>query len=119
MAVSNRRHFPRKREDAVVQLLIARDPGESQTENIRFIPVKKYNESEEGLYLEVGYALDPGANVCIKMISPDVDSRDEAYRIFYGRVIWCKALDNEKQRFGMGVKIVEKAVQARILSSRF
>ena len=36
-----------------------------------------------------------------------------------GQVIWCNEIDDSISRFGIGVKILRKVVQANVLTSRF
>jgi hypothetical protein len=35
------------------------------------------------------------------------------------QVIWCKKLHDKTRRFGVGVKILRRVVQADVLTSRF
>ena len=77
------------------------------------------NQSENGLYIEIGRALQPGSNVSIKMIAPERCRSEDAYFMHDGRVVWCKKVDGETSRFGVGVKILHKVVRADVLTSRF
>lgn len=117
MANTNRRHFLRQNKDATIQVLLTQNdftiPKDSD-----FIPVKMYNQSENGLYIEIDRALQPGSNVSFKMIEPEKYRAEDAYFIYDGRVIWCKKIDDKHSRFGVGVKILNKLVQAEVLNSR-
>ena len=119
MATINRRHFPRQNEDATIQVLIAPDYTAHPQEPRDSIPVKMYNQSEDGLYIEIDRALQPGSNVRIKMVAPEGDHPEDAYYMHDGRVMWCRRVDEETSRFGVGVKILRKVVRAEVLTSRF
>jgi hypothetical protein len=119
MAKTNRRHFPRQDEKATIQLLITPDHSADDRDGHDFIPVEMYNQSEGGLYIEIDRPLQPGSNVSLKMVAPKVDHPEDAYYMHDGRVIWCKKVDDETSRFGVGVKVVRKVVQAKVLTSHF
>ena len=119
MAETNRRHFPRQNEDATIQVLIPSGHSEDPEDRHKLIPVKLYNQSEDGLYIEINRALKPGANVSFKMVAPEGDQPGDVYYMNDGRVIWCKKVDDETSRFGVGVQIIRKVVQAEIMTSRF
>jgi len=118
MTQTNRRHFPRKNEDANIQVLITSDHFIDLKDRSDFIPAKIFNQSEDGLYIEVDRALQPGSDVHFKMVGPEKDHPEDAYFIYDGQVIWCKKVDDKTSRFGVGVKILNKLVQAEILTSR-
>jgi hypothetical protein len=118
MAKTNRRHFPRQDEEATIQVLITPDYSADPKDRHDSIPVKMYNQSEDGLYMEINRALKPGSNVSIKMVAPEGDEIEDAYYLHDGRVIWCKKVDDETSRFGVGVKILRKVVRAEVLTSR-
>ena len=118
MANTNRRHFPRQNEEATIQVLITPDYFADPKDKRDFIPVKMYNQSEDGLYIEIDRALQPGSNVSIKMVAPERDHPEDAYFMHDGRVIWCKKVDDKTSRFGVGVKILTKVVRAEVLTSR-
>jgi len=116
MANTNRRHFLRQDKKVTIQVLLTQVDSTSP-EDSDSIPVKMYNQSENGLYIEINRALQPGANVSFKMVEPERDRAEDAYFIYGGCVIWCKKVDDKSSRFGVGVKILNKLVQAEILSS--
>jgi len=116
---TNRRHFPRQNEEAIIQVLMTPDSFADPEDRCDFIPVKMVNQSEDGLYIEMDRALQPGSNVSIKMVAPEKDHPEDAYFMHDGRVIWCKKVDEKTSRFGIGVKILSKVVRAEILTSRF
>lgn len=118
MAETNRRHFPRQNEETTIQVLITPDYSADPEDRRDSIPVKMYNQSENGLYMEIDRALQPGSNVSIKMVAPEGDHPADAYHMHDGRVIWCKKVDDETSRFGVGVKILRKVVRAEVLTSR-
>jgi len=119
MAITNRRHFPRQKEEATIQVLMTPEDFTALKDRHDFIPVKMYNQSEGGLYIEIDRALQPGSNVSIKMVTPERAHPEDAYFMHDGRVIWCKKVDDKTSRFGVGVKILCKVVQAEVLTSRF
>jgi hypothetical protein len=77
------------------------------------------NQSDEGLYIEINRAIMPGSNVRIKMVSPEEYHPEEAYYLCDGRVIRCEKVDDATSRFGVGIKILRKVIQAQVLTSRF
>jgi len=77
------------------------------------------NQSQEGLYIETDRALEPGINVSIKMISPEGDHPENAYYVRDGQVVWYKKFLDKTPRFGVGVKILRRVVQADVVTSRF
>ena len=118
MAKTNRRHFSRQNKEATIQVLLTPDYFAGPKDRRDFIPVKMYNQSEDGLYIEIDRALQPGSNVSIKMVAPERDHTEDAYFMHDGRVIWCKKADDKTSRFGVGIKILCKVVQAEVLTSR-
>ena len=118
MANTNRRHFSRQNKEATIQVLLTPDYFAAPKDRRDFIPVKMYNQSEDGLYIEIDRALQPGSNVSIKMVAPERDHTEDAYFMHDGRVIWCKKVDDKTSRFGVGIKTLCKVVQAEVLTSR-
>ncbi|MCJ7538342.1 MAG: PilZ domain-containing protein [Desulfobacterales bacterium] len=118
MAESNRRHFPRQNEEATIQALITPDDSNGRKESCDSIPAKMCNQSEDGLYIEIDRALQPGSSVSIKMFAPEEDHPEDAYYMHNTRVIWCEKVDDETSRFGIGVKILRSIVRAEVLNSR-
>jgi Tfp pilus assembly protein PilZ len=118
MAATNRRHFPRQNKEATIQVLMTPDHFADATDGLDFIPVKMYNQSKNGVYIETDRALEPGSNVSIKMVAPERDHPENAYFMHDGRVMWCKKVDDKTSRFGVGVKILSKFVRAEVLTSR-
>ena len=117
MTNSDRRHFPRQNEEATIQVLMTPDYFADPKDRRDFIPVKMYNQSEDGLYIEIDRVLQPGSNVTIKMVAPERDHPEDAYFIHDGRVVWCKKVDDKTSCFGVGVKILTKVVRAEVLTS--
>ena len=118
MVDTNLRLCPRQNADATIQVLLTPDYFADPKDRRDFIPVKMYNQSEDGLYIEIDRALQPGSNVSIKMVAPERDHTEDAYFMHDGRVIWCKKVDDKTSRFGVGIKILCKVVQAEVLTSR-
>lgn len=116
---SNRRHFPRQNTEGTIKVLLLPDDIETREDSCSLIPVQLYNQSKEGLYVEIDRALQPGLNVRIKMVAPEEHHPEEAYYLRDGRVIWCRKVDEESSRFGIGIKILRKVVRAPVLTSRF
>ena len=119
MDETNRRHSPRQNEDTNIQVLLVPDDSRSSKGHCDPIPVRIGNQSQEGLYIETDLALKPGSNVSIKMVSPDGDHPENAYYMRDGQVVWCKKFHHRISRFGVGIKILRRVVQADVLTSRF
>ena len=77
------------------------------------------NQSAEGVCIEMDRGLDCGSTVSLKMVSPEEDHPEDAHYICDGRVIWCQKANGESSRFGVGIKIIRRVVQAEVLTSRF
>ena len=118
MASENRRRFPRKNEEAEIQVLIPPTHSQDPEGQRISVPVRMYNQSQSGLYFEIDRALEIGSNVSIKMVAPEKDSSEDAHFIYDGQVQWCKKVDDKPSRFGVGVKIHSKVVRAEVLTSR-
>jgi hypothetical protein len=120
MSESNRRHFARKNTDVAIQVLIVPAYPKGRENNCDSIAAKMVNRSADGVCFQTDRALEPGANVVIKMDgTEDRPHSKDAYYMHDGRIIWCKKVDDDAPCFAMGVKILRKAVQADILISRF
>jgi len=119
MTESDRRHFPRQKAEDTLEVLLIPDDLEGSKDSCGIIPAKMVNQSDNGLYIEIDRDLQPGSNVRIKMVSPQGYHPDEAHLIRDGRVIWCKKVDDATSRFGIGIKILRKVIQTRVLTSRF
>ena len=119
MAQTNRRGFPRIDEEATIQVLASPEHSKKREDGGVLIPAKMCNQSAAGLCLEIGSALHPGSNVRLKMVSPEEDHPSDAHYIIDGRVIWCKKVDGKTSRFGAGIKILRRVVEADVLTSRF
>ena len=120
MSESNRRHSARTSTDVAIQVLIVPAYPKSSVNNCDLIPAKMVNRSADGVCLKTDRALKSGANVIIKMDGTEgrPHSKD-AYYMHDGRIMWCKKVDDDTLCFAIGVKILRKAVQADILTSRF
>ena len=119
MPESNRRQFPRQNAEDTIQVLLIPDDIEGRKDSCNLIPAKIVNRSDGGLYIEIDRALMPGSNVRIKMASPQGYHPEEAHYMRDGRVIRCEKIDDTTPRFGVGIKILRKVIQARVLTSRF
>jgi hypothetical protein len=119
MAESNRRHFPRQKAEDTLQVLLIPDDLEGSKDSCDIIPAKMVNQSNSGLYIEIDCDLQPGSNVRIKMVSPEGYYPEEAHYMRDGRVIRCEKVADATSRFGIGIKILRKVIQARVLTSRF
>ena len=49
----NRRHSPRQRKEATIQILLFSDDPKVHRDSNDFIPVKMCNQIDEGLYIEI------------------------------------------------------------------
>jgi hypothetical protein len=119
MTEMNRRGFARQNEETTIQVLIPPGYSRDRQDGCDLIPVKMCNQSLEGLCIEIDRALHPGSNVSLKMVSPEEDHPEDAHHICDGRVIWCKKVNGETSRFGVGIQILRRVVQAEVLTSRF
>ena len=119
MNESDRRDFPRQDEEATIQVLIAPQYSRGRKEGCNLIPVKMCNQSTEGLCIEIDRALHPGSNLSLKMASPEAEHSEDAHYICDGRVIWCKKVNGENSRFGVGIKVLRRVVRADVRTSRF
>ncbi len=119
MADSNRRLFPRHKAEDTLEILLIPDKFEGHKDGYDLFPAKMGNQSSNGLYIEIDRDLQPGSNVKIRMISPNGDHPEEAHYIRDGRVMRCEKADDGPARFGVGIKILRKVIQARVLTSRF
>ena len=114
-----RRHSSRQIKKAAIQVLPAPDNPEGRRGSIDSIPGKMCDQSDEGVYIEIDRALKPGSNVRLEMIPQHSANPVGAYFVRDGRVVRCENVDEKKSRFGVGIKILRKVVNAPILSSRF
>jgi hypothetical protein len=119
MAESNRRHFHRQNVENTIQVQLTPDDFEGHKDSCDLIPAKMINQSNNGFYIEIDRDLQPGSNVRIKMVPPDGYHPEEAHYMRDGQVIWCEKVDDKTSRFGVGIKILRKVIQARVLTSRF
>ena len=119
MTETNRRGSHRQDEQATIQVLISPEFSKDDKDESDLIPVKMCNQSTQGLCIEIDRALLPGSNVSLKMVSPEKDLPEDAHYICDGRVIWCKKVDGKTSRFGAGIQILRRVVQAEVLTSRF
>jgi hypothetical protein len=119
MTETNRRGLPRQDEEATIQVLVSPEYSKVRRDDGDLIPAKMCNQSAEGLGIEIDSALHPGSNVRLKMVSPQEDHPADAHYICEGRVIWCKKVNGKTSRFGAGIKILRKVVEADVLTSRF
>lgn len=75
---------------------------------------KMLNSSTEGMHFEAGYAIEPGSEICIKMLnySPDINYSPEAYKAFRATVKWCKEMENsDSSSYGIGVQYYKPMLQ--------
>jgi hypothetical protein len=119
MAESNRRHFPRHKAEDNSEVLLTPDDLEGSNDSCDLIPAKIVNKSNNGLYIVIDRDLQPGSNVRIKVVPPNGYHPEVAHYIRDGRVMRCEKVDDATFRFGVGIKILRKVIQARVLTSRF
>ena len=115
----DRRHSLRQRKEATIQVVLASVETKGPPDRSDLILAKICSQSDEGLYIEINRALTPGSNIRINMVSPGNYHPEEAHHMRDGRVIWCEKIDDTTSRFGAGIKILRKVIQAQILTSRF
>jgi hypothetical protein len=119
MAESNRRHFHRKNAENTLEVLLIPEDLKGRQDSRDLIPAKMVNQSNNGFYIEIDRELQPGSNVRIKMVSPQGYHSEEVHHMRDGRVVRCEKVDDATFRFGVGIKILRKVLQARVLTSRF
>ena len=119
MAESNRRHFPRHKAEDTLEVLLLPDDLEGRKDSYDVFPAIMVNQSNTGLYIKIDRELQPGSNVRIKMVSPEGYHPEEAHYMRDGRIIRCEKVTDTTSRFGVGIKILRKVIQARVLTSRF
>ena len=120
MVATDRRNFDRRNTDIAIQVLVVPANSSGRENTCEIVPAKMTNQSREGLYLETHRPLQPGSNITIRMDGlQGIPPSQNAYHMHDGRIIWCHQINDEPPRFGIGVKILRKAVQADIMTSRF
>jgi hypothetical protein len=119
MAESNRRHFPRHKAEDSLEVLLIPDDLIGSKDSYDLIPAKMVNQNKNGFYIEIDRELQTGSNVRIKMVSPEGYHPEEAHYMRDGRVMRCEKVADTNSRFGVGIKILRKVIQARVLTSRF
>ncbi len=115
----DRRDSPRQGKETTIKVLLIPDHLKGRKNRCDLIPAKMVNQSDNGLYIEIDRDLQPGSNVRIKMVSPEVYYPEEAYYLCDGRVTRCEKVADPTPRFGVGIKILRKVIQAQVLTSRF
>lgn len=109
-----RRSKRRPRFDPV-RISVDPEEGTAGGEPAEQVPGRIVNTGEQGVCLESDHALEPGTNVSIEMVTPAEAVRETVSRIHRGKVIWCRSLETARgRRFGAGIEIVEKVMQAKI-----
>ena len=119
MAESNRRHFPRENTQDPIQAILIQDDFESSEDSGEQIAAKMVNQSDDGLYIEIDRDLPPGARLRIKKILEEDTGFEGVCYIRDGLVMRCEVRDKAASHFGVGIKILRKAIQGSILTSRF
>jgi len=119
MAESNRRQFPRQKAEDTIQVLVIPDDLEDRRDSHDLITAKMLNQSNNDLYIEIDRELRPGSNVRIKIVPSDGYHPEQTHYMRDGRVIRCEKVDDATPRFGVGIRILRKVIQARVLTSRF
>jgi len=77
------------------------------------------NKSDSGVDIELDRYLAPGTKVRIKIDFQEDSCIDNANYIYDGLVVWCKKNAEPATSFGVGIKILRKVIQARVLTSHF
>jgi hypothetical protein len=119
MIETNRRGSSRQDAEATIQVLMSQEDSKDRKDGCDLIPAKMCNQSREGFCIEIDRALHSGSTVTLKMVSPEEDHPEDAHYVCDGRVIWCKKANGKTSRFGVGIKILRRALQAEVMTSRF
>ena len=115
----DRRNSPRQRKEVNIQVLLISDFSNDHKKSCDLIPVKMLNQSENGLCIEINRYLMSGSTVRIKIAFQQDSCIEEAYYLRDGLVRWCEMVVAQGARFGAGIRILRKVVQAPVLTSRF
>lgn len=119
MSELHRRHSSRHLQDVTIQIILTPEYPNGHDHRDDTFVARMRNQSEDGLYIEMERALQPGWNISIKMTAPNEGHPGGIYQMYAGRVIWCKSVADKAACFGIGIKTLRKAVQAEVMSSRF
>jgi len=114
-----RRHSPRQNKAAPILVLLSSGNSLSGWDKKQIIPGKMCNQSEDGLCIEIDRCLPPGSNVRIEIAFEPDSGLEAGYYIRDGLGRWCEMIAAPAGRFGAGIKILRKVIQAPILTSRF
>lgn len=100
--VAGRRQFTTS-----IMLLTKDDYAGYKKEKSYYTPAKMCNLSDEGMYFESDYALQPGSDIYIKVVSrQDQDLRQVSDNNYKAKVKWCKEIaDSFPSSFGVGVQL--------------
>ena len=116
---TNRRHTSRQKTEASIQVLFAPDDLRSGQNRCEPIAAKIGNKSQEGLFIETDRTFAAGSIIRVKLVPLDNDRSKSACRVQDCQVVWHRKFDNGTPRFGIGVKILRRYVQADVLTSSF
>jgi len=116
---TNRRHFPRQKGDTSIQVLFAQENLRDEIDRYSGIAAKIGNQSQDGLYIETDHALSAGSIIRLKIASPENDHPANVCYVHDCQVVWHKKIHDKIPRFGIGVRILRRNVQADVMTSRF
>ncbi len=107
MALKTKRYFVRNYNETPILLRTIYDYARYKQEDYYYTHAKMGNNSIGGMYFELGYAIQPGSDVYIKMVNhtPDDTYCPEAFRTLRAKVKWCREIENnESSHYGVGVQ---------------
>lgn len=116
MSSFKKRSFPREKVYASVQV-ISESPAKLQAKEYCYTKARMLNSDTGGMYIESPFKIEPESNICIRLTDTffSHDYADEACRVHYARVKWCKPLVRQTDPcFGIGIQIFNTVVQADV-----
>ncbi len=113
MKALKKRACPRNYNESMILLQTKDDYSGYLQDSCYYTYAKMYNSSKDGIYLEADFALQPGSDICIKIVNstPDDIYSPEAYKAYKGKVKWCQETqDSESSAYGIGVQYCKTPV---------
>ncbi len=107
MKATKKRACPRSYDESPILLQTKDNYACYNKVNKYYTYAKMYNSCMDGMYFETDFALQPGSDICIKIINltPDDTYCPEAYKAYKGKVKWCKETsDPDNTGYGVGVQ---------------
>lgn len=114
MTMYIKRSSARKSLDADIRASVSLESLEPTGKKFYDVPARLKNQSDEGMYIEVGHRIQPESKISIKMIPPNSEPLG-AYKLHRGRVRWCRLLETKAaSKYGVGIQVYETVIQAAL-----